>query len=87
MTTAQTVADIFHNDGTVWTISVTSLRVVALVDFRGFLEYEGDRFDVWRIYFEDGSALTGNDNVWDIEGDEPFQYGRSIEHQSQGRLN
>ena len=35
--------------------------------------YERDGED-WRFQFSDGSALTGNANGWDIEGDEPFVF-------------
>jgi hypothetical protein len=68
MSTAQTIAGLFNNDGMIWEVDGVTLDEACLTA-GGVAEHEGED---WRYEFDDGSALTGNTNGWDIEGSAPY---------------
>ena len=74
MTTAETVAALFHNDGLCWSIEVDGeeRHIDEECLARGAAHYDDLQLG-WDLYvFADASAIVTRQDAWDIQGALPY---------------
>ena len=71
MTTAETIAAAFDNDGTCWTNHDGQSLDEACFDAHGAVSRDGS---LVRYRFPDDSAIVSAPGGWDIEGATPFSW-------------
>ncbi len=75
MSTAETIAAAFDNDGSRWTSNGGQGLDEACFDALAAVSRDGSRI---RYRFPDGSAIVSAPGGWDVEGSEPFSW-RGVE--------